>query len=65
MDCIVHGVAKSQTQLSDFHFHLSGLYTFSHSLFTMAFETMPVIPTLQMRKPKLSWVEPLPTTWQK
>ena len=23
MDCIVHGVAKSQTQLSDFHFHTS------------------------------------------
>ena len=22
MDCIVHGVAKGQTQLSDFHFHL-------------------------------------------
>ena len=21
MDCIVHGVAKSQTQLRDFHFH--------------------------------------------
>ena len=21
MGCIVHGVAKSQTQLSDFHFH--------------------------------------------
>ena len=21
MDCIVHGVAKSQTQLNDFHFH--------------------------------------------
>ena len=21
IDCIVHGVAKSQTQLSDFHFH--------------------------------------------
>ena len=21
MDCIAHGVAKSQTQLSDFHFH--------------------------------------------
>ena len=21
MDCIVHGVAKSQTQQSDFHFH--------------------------------------------
>ena len=23
MDCIVHGVAKSQTGLSDFHFHFS------------------------------------------
>ena len=23
MDCIVHGVAKSQTQLSDFHFHIT------------------------------------------
>ena len=44
---------------------LSLVYTFSHSLFTMAFETMSVIPTLQMRKPKLSWVEPLPTKWQK
>ena len=21
MDCIIHGVAKSQTGLSDFHFH--------------------------------------------
>ena len=27
MDCIVHGVAKSRTRLSDFHFHLkSGIY---------------------------------------
>ena len=24
MDCIVHGVAKSQTLLSDFHFHKLG-----------------------------------------
>ena len=23
MDCIVHGVSKSQIQLSDFHFHFS------------------------------------------
>ena len=23
MDCLVHGVAKSRTRLSDFHFHLS------------------------------------------
>ena len=22
MDCIVHGITKSQTQLSDFHFHM-------------------------------------------
>ena len=25
MDCVVHGVAKSRTQLSDFHFHFSCL----------------------------------------
>ena len=25
MDCIVHGAAKSQTQLSDFHFHFKKL----------------------------------------
>ena len=24
MDCIAHGVAKSWTRLSDFHFHLAG-----------------------------------------
>ena len=23
MDCVVHGVAKSRTRLSDFHFHFS------------------------------------------
>ena len=27
MDCIVHGVTKSQTQLSNFHFHTTGLLT--------------------------------------
>ena len=26
MDCIVHGVAKSQTRLSDFHFHYTAVY---------------------------------------
>ena len=25
IDCIVHGVAKSWTQLSDFHFHFSDM----------------------------------------
>ena len=29
MDCIVHGVAKSWTQLSDFHFHISIFKNFS------------------------------------
>ena len=27
MDCIVHGVTKSQTQLSDFHFHIYQTHT--------------------------------------
>ena len=33
MDCIVHGVAKSQTRLRDFHFHLlvTGQVTYSSS----------------------------------
>ena len=26
MDCIVHGVAKSWTLLSDFHFHVKAIY---------------------------------------
>ena len=27
MDCIVHGVAMNQTQLSDFHFHFGSLHS--------------------------------------
>ena len=27
MDCIVHGVTKSRTQLSDFHFHFHPSFT--------------------------------------
>ena len=30
MDCIVHGVAKSRTWLTDFHFHQNGLFTNSY-----------------------------------
>ena len=38
MDCIVHGVTKSWTQLSDFHFHyLSGIYLNSLSHFKFMF----------------------------
>ena len=29
MDCVVHGVAKSQTQLSDFHFHFHDIGPYS------------------------------------
>ena len=28
MDCLVHGIAKSQTQLSEFHFHFSSSLPF-------------------------------------
>ena len=31
MDCIVHGVAKSRTQLTNFHSQTSALYTTPHS----------------------------------
>ena len=33
VDCIVHGVAKSQTQLSDFHFHVNMKSSFKQSPF--------------------------------
>ena len=33
MDCIVHGVVKSQTRLNDFHFHLVSLTTQFHCAF--------------------------------
>ena len=37
MDCIVHGVAKSWTRLSDFHFHLSSKgVTKRHNLATQS-----------------------------
>jgi len=33
IDCIVHGVAKSQTRLSGFHFHfISGIYYFDREI---------------------------------
>ena len=32
MDCIVHGVAKSRTGLSDFHFHFSPNFSWSIKL---------------------------------
>ena len=37
MDCIVHGVAKSQTQLSDFHFHFHWLLYAAEGLLNNCF----------------------------
>ena len=41
MDCIVHGVAKSRTRLSDFHFH-----TFSQSSLSLLCLFTQLYPTL-------------------
>ena len=35
MDCIVHGVAKSWTQLSDFHFSFSDCFSLTLNDFTL------------------------------
>ena len=35
MDCIVHGVAKSGTRLSDFHFHFPGKRNQRYALFSL------------------------------
>ena len=46
MDCMVHGVAKSRTQMSDFHFtfraDLNGKITYSERC-TMVISTGPVL----------------------
>ena len=50
MDCIVHGVAKSQTQLSNFHFHLASLVA----------QTVKRLPAMQETwVQSLSWEDPL------
>ena len=35
MDCIVHGVTKSKTRLSDFHFHFGGDEMFLNNMVVM------------------------------
>ena len=44
MDCIAHGVPKSWTRLSDFHFYFQALYHYTQSLvptlFTFTFNFM-------------------------
>ena len=39
MDCIVHGVTKSQKQLSDFHFHLYSNIVYFKFYFDILFPT--------------------------
>ena len=40
MDCIVHGVRKSRTQLNDFHFHF---FSDKYDIFTMAQESQMIL----------------------
>ena len=49
MDCVVHGVAKSQTQLSNFHFHVTSTPQLpgSPSVFSTQPQT-PLTPSLEL-----------------
>ena len=46
LDCIVHGVSKSQTRLSDFHFHFSLESTNPRFLILLS---LPLLPPWQPR----------------
>ena len=43
MDCIVHGVTRSQTQLSDFHFHRT-VDAFAFNYYPIRWKAMDVWP---------------------
>ena len=63
MDCIVHGVAKSQTWLSDFSFHFSlevTAHCFCHSLFISRDHTRVRTPGGRNQRPCL---KDGPTPW--
>ena len=47
MDCIVHGVSKSRTRLSDFHFH----FGFLASLVPEALQNLLSLPTVFFLQP--------------
>ena len=51
MDCIVHGVAKSGTGLSNFHFHSNGITT-SHTEKTL----ISVIYCCIINHSKIQWL---------
>ena len=54
MDCIVHGVAKSWTWLSDFHFHLWESRAF---LLAQMVKNLPAMRETQVQS--LGWEDPL------
>ena len=58
MDCIVHGVSKSWTQLSDFHFHIAHLGFPSGS----AIKNLPVMQEMWVWS--LGWEDPWRRAWQ-
>ena len=43
MDCIVHGVAKSRTRLSDFHFHFTFNFSSGASLVAQSIKNLPAM----------------------
>ena len=60
MDCIVHGVAKSWTRLSDFHFHLGVRWGFPGG---SEVKNLPVIAGEHRRRRFDRWVEK--TLWRR
>ena len=46
MDCIVHGITKSQTQLSDFHFHSPWTMLFHYEHFITLWDFDPILKIL-------------------
>ena len=61
MDCIVHGVAKSQTRLSDFHFTILYLHSMSVELLGLL---PPVLASLSSRPYQpLPFLAILPNKW--
>ena len=62
MDCIVHGVAKSQTRLSDFHFHFRGSLIASQQRLCLQYRRLGFntwIGTIPWRRERL----PTPVFW--
>ena len=66
MDCIVHGVAKSQTQLSNFHFHTKYIfelyihiyiYIYLNYIYIYIYTEKAMAPHSSTLAWKIPWVE--------